>query len=97
MIKKYVYSGYRTAFDGKGEWSFDNDYARNVIRFEVDNNSSSHTDNLKNIFSVLSGGDTFGINGSFGAPEKILILILVKERQHFAWVCILIVMIVFYL
>ena len=97
MIKKYVYSGYRTAFDGKGEWSFDNDYARNVIRFEVDNNSSSHTDNLKNIFSILSEGDTFGINGSFGAPEKILILILVKERQHFAWVYILIVIIVFYL
>ena len=83
MIKKYVYSGYRTAFDGKGEWSFDNDYVRNVIRFEVDNNSSSHTDNLKNNFSILSEGDTFGINGSFGAPEKKMILIL-KERQHFA-------------
>ena len=23
--EKYVYSGYRIAFDGKGEWSFDND------------------------------------------------------------------------
>ena len=24
--EKYVYSGYGIAFDGKGEWSFDNDY-----------------------------------------------------------------------
>ena len=32
VIKKnYVYSDYEIAFDGKCEWSFDNDYARNVI------------------------------------------------------------------
>ena len=31
--EKYVYSSYGIAFDGKGEWSFDNDYARNVIIF----------------------------------------------------------------
>ena len=29
--KNYVYSDYEIAFDGKCEWSFDNDYARNVI------------------------------------------------------------------
>ena len=29
--ERYVYSGYRRAFDGKGEWSFDNDYDRNVL------------------------------------------------------------------
>ena len=28
--EKYVYSGYGIAFDGKGEWSFCNDYARNL-------------------------------------------------------------------
>ena len=48
--EKYVYSCYRIAFDGKGELSFGNDYARNVIIFEVDNSSSSHADNLKNNF-----------------------------------------------
>ena len=32
--------------DGKGEWSFGNDYARNVI-FGVDNSSSCQTDNQK--------------------------------------------------
>ena len=29
--ENYVYSGYGRAFDGKGEWSFDSDYARNVL------------------------------------------------------------------
>ena len=35
-----VYSGYGIAFDGKVEWTFCNDYARNVITFSVDNSSS---------------------------------------------------------
>ena len=76
--EKYVYNDYEIAFDGKGEWSFGNDYARNVIIFGSDNSSLSHADNLKNNFLVLGEGDTFRINGSFGAPEKSLVLILVK-------------------
>ena len=37
----------------------------------VGNNLSSHTDNLKNVFFLILGeGDTFGIYGSFGVPEK---------------------------
>ena len=63
--KKYVYSGYGIAFDGKGSWSFNDDFAKNVIIFGVDNSWSSHTDNLKNVFLILGKGDTFGINGSF--------------------------------
>ena len=39
--------------------------------FEVDNSLSSHTDNLKDDFLILGEGDTFGINGSSGALEKI--------------------------
>ena len=35
----YVYSGYGIAFDGKGEWSFGNDYARNDVICGVDNSS----------------------------------------------------------
>ena len=81
-----VYSGYGIAFDGKGEWSFGNDSAKNVIIFGVDNKSSSHTNNLKNDFLILVEGPTFGINGSFGASEKNLTLILVKQRQNFVWV-----------
>ena len=49
-----------------------------VIIFGVDNSSSSHADNLKN------EGDTFGINGSFGAPEKCFMLILVKQTHNLA-------------
>ena len=67
--KQYVYSGYRIAFDVKCEWNFDNAYVRNSIIFRVDNSSLSHADNLKNNFSILGEGDTFGINGSYGAPE----------------------------
>ena len=33
--------------DGKGEWSFGNDCARNVVIFGVDNSSSCQTDNQK--------------------------------------------------
>ena len=34
------------------------------------NSSSSHADDIKNNFLILGERDTFGINGSFGAPEK---------------------------
>ena len=73
--KKYMYCGYWIAFDLNESWSFADDFARNVIIFGVDNNSSSHTDNLKNEFLIL--GDALGINGGFGAPDKKMILILV--------------------
>ena len=48
--EKWMYSGYGIAFDRKVEWSFGNDYARDVIIFGVDNSSSSHADNCKNDF-----------------------------------------------
>ena len=51
---KYIYSGYGKTFDSGSSWSFDNDFARNI----------------KNNFLILSEGPTFGINGSFGSPEK---------------------------
>ena len=68
--EKYVYSNHGIEFDRKGEWSFGNDYAKNVVVFEVDNILSSHTDNLKNDFIILGDGLTFGINERFGASEK---------------------------
>ena len=78
-----MYGGYSIAFDGKGEWNFGNGSARNVVIFGVDNSSSSHTDNPKNGFLVLSEWDTFGINGSFGAQEKKFTNNLSKERTNF--------------
>lgn len=38
------------AFDGKGIWSFSNVFARNVVGFDFDDTSSSHTDNKKITF-----------------------------------------------
>ena len=67
--EKYVYRGYRITFDNGGSWSFHNDFARNVVIFGVDNSSSAHFDNRKNNL-ILGEGPTFGINGSFGSPEK---------------------------
>ena len=57
-------------FGGAGSWSFDNDTARKVLIFGVDNRSSSYVENRKNNFLVLGEGPTFRINGSFGSPEK---------------------------
>ena len=61
-------------------WSFSNYYARNVIISGAYNSSSSHADNRKNKFLVLNEGDTFGINGSFGTPEKSFNINFSKEK-----------------
>ena len=42
----------------------------NVIIFGVDNNSSSYSDKSKSNFLILGKGPVYGINGSFGSPEK---------------------------
>ena len=68
--ERYVYSGYGITFDSGGSWNLGNDYARIVIDFGVGNCSSSHSDNRKNNFLLLIEGPNFGINGSFGSPEK---------------------------
>ena len=43
-----------------------------LIIIGVDNSSSSHSENGKKSFLILANGPTFGINGSFGSPEKKL-------------------------
>ena len=68
--EKYMNSSYGKTFDSAGSWSSDNDTTRNTIIFGVDGSSSSHADNRKNIFLVLGGGPTFGINRIFGSPEE---------------------------
>ena len=66
---RYVHSDYGITFDSAGFWNFDNNTARNVTIFGVDNSSWSHADNRKNNFSVLGEG-IIGIIGSFGSPKK---------------------------
>ena len=63
---EFTYNGQGLAFDGEDFWSFDNDTARKVIIFGVDNRSSSHIDNSKNNLLVLRQGHTEGINGGVG-------------------------------
>ena len=75
---KYICSGYGIAFDGKVNCNFGHGFVSNVIIFDFDNSSSSRTNNCKDDFLVLAEEDTFCVNGDFGAPEKSLVLILVK-------------------
>ena len=76
-----VYSGYGISFYGAVSWNFDDDFARNFVVFGVDNSSSSHTDNCKNIFLELGEGPTYGINGSFSAPGKKFSINFSKARK----------------
>ena len=89
--EKCVYSGYGITFDSADFWGLDNDTAINVIIFGVDNSSSSHSDNRKNNFLIWGKGPTFRINGNLGSPEKILVLILLRQTQNFVWVYIIMV------
>ena len=81
--EKYVYSGCGITFDSAGSWSFGNDFARNVIIFGVDNSSSSYSCNRKNIFKILGESPTYGINGSFGSPEKKFSINFTKTNTNF--------------
>ena len=68
--EKYLYSGYGITFDSAGSWSFDNDVARNVMIFVVNNSSSSHADRRKNNFLVLGESLIFRIKAKFVSPGK---------------------------
>ena len=47
---EYKYSGHRIGFDRKGQFSFGNEYGRNIIISGIDMSSSAHVDNKKKIF-----------------------------------------------
>ena len=81
--ERYVYRGYGITFDSTGSWSFNYETARNGIFFGVDNSSSSYVDNRKNNFLILSEGPIFGINESFGSPEKSFSINFIKANKAF--------------
>ena len=62
---------------------FGNGSTRNAAIFDVDNSSSSHTDNRTNEFLVLDERGTFGVTGSFGAPEKTFSINFNKAKTAF--------------
>ena len=81
-----VYSGYEIIFDGKGGWGFGIHYARNIIISGDDNSWSSHTNHTGCLwynFLILGERDTFGINGSFGTPEKMFGINFSKTNTTF--------------
>ena len=78
-----MHSEYGITFDCSGSWSFNNDSARNVIIFLVDNTSSSHADHGKNNFLVSGEGPTFGVNVRFGSPEKKFSINCTKANTKF--------------
>ena len=63
--------------------TFDNGFARNVAIFGFDNGSSSHSENGKNKSLILGAGPTYGINGSFDAPEKKFSINFAKVYYQF--------------
>ena len=81
--ERYVYSGYGITFDSAGSCSFDNNIARNVTIFGVDNSPLFHADSRKNNFLVLGEGPPFGINGSFGSAEKKFSINFSKANTKF--------------
>lgn len=75
-------------FDGTGSWNFDNDFAKNVVVFDVDKISSSNTDNCMNNFLELSQGPTYGINRRLRPPEKnfgivmmVIVILCLMEKK----------------
>ena len=79
--EKHVYMGYGIIFSSAGSWIFDNDTAKNVIIFSVDifSCSSYQADNRKNKCLVLVKG---------------FVLFLEKQVQNFAWICIIMLIII---
>ena len=58
------------SFDGACSWSFDNEFAKNVVILGVDNSSSSHKDSHKNNLIVIVEVPTDDINDYSGFTEK---------------------------
>ena len=73
-------------------WSFDNDFARNVIIFGADIFSSSHVYNHKNNFLILSKGPTCDFMEALDHQKKSLVLILLKQTKIFT--CVYIIMLI---
>ena len=52
--KEVVYNVYRITFDGVESESFVNEFARNIMIFGIDNNSSRYSENCKEQFFDIS-------------------------------------------
>ena len=80
-IYQYKYSGYGLAFDRKGEFTFGNEYGRNVIIFGVDMNSSVHVDNKKKDILILGKGQ--GLGRTTLTAEKLYSINFTENTKKF--------------
>ena len=74
-----MYSEYRIAFDRAGEWSFNNDSARNVMISAVDN--TDHTDHQKGYDLIFDERQFSVLMEAWSHKKKRFVLILVKQIQ----------------
>ena len=82
MIKKSIYIQWIwNNICYAGSWCFDNEFARNVIIFGIDNSLSPHSDNFKNTFLILGEGSTYSIKKVLDHQKKSLIFSLIKQTQ----------------
>ena len=78
-----MFSGYRVAFDSACLWRFGKDFARNTIICDVDNISSSRTENSRIFLWCLGEGLTHDINYSIGSAELKYIINFSKARTKY--------------
>ena len=82
-INRYKYSGYGIGFDRKGEFSFGNGFARNVIILGADMSSSVHANNrIKNIL-VLGKDFVQGLENTTIYLEKLYSISFTKTNTKF--------------
>ena len=80
-IDTYKHSWCGTGFDRKGEFSFGNEVARNIIIFGVDMNSSTKIDNGKKDFLILGKGPTQGLENTL--QKKMYSINFIENNKKF--------------
>ena len=79
---KYSHLGYGIGFDSHSLLSILNYWSKNVIIFEVENSSSVHIDNKKNIL-VLAEGPTQGLDDASITAEAKYFINFAESGERF--------------
>ena len=83
-IDKYRCSGFRIGFDRRSSLSFSGGgFGRNIIIFEVDMNSSIHTDNKGKHILILGKGPTQGLGEHSLTVEKMYSINFTLTKKRF--------------
>ena len=83
-IDKYGYSGYRTGFDRRTNFSFPGGgFGQKVFLFGVDMSFSAHNDNKKKAILVLGIGPTQELEHTLTAEKMYLINFNVRKKKFY--------------